>query len=100
MGAKIEVPRILNTYAVLLKLLCPKLGVRLAFTAKLTNLNSLRAISLKKPFLLFNYGGTIGASSCSIVLGGPALGGNSESLDFDFESSARVSYIIRSSSAS
>ena len=85
-----------------MKLLCPTLGVRLAFTDKLTNLNSFSAISLKKPFLLFNYGGTTGTrdSSCSILLSGPTLGGNSKSLDFDFESSARVSYIIRSSSAS
>lgn len=102
-GARIEVPRILKTYAVLLKLLCPKCGVWLAVTAKLTNLNSLRAISLKKPFLLLNEAGTNGSwSNYSTILGDYCASCRPDSLDFDLEpeSSARVSCIILSSSAS
>ena len=104
-GARIEVPRILKTYAVLLKLLCPKFGVWLAVTAKLTNRNSFRAISLKKPFLLLNVAGTNGSwSNYSTILGDYYASCRSESLDllfdFEFESSARVSCIILSSSAS
>ena len=102
-GARIEVPRILKTYAVLLKLLCPTFGVWLAVTAKLTNLNSLRAISLKKPFLLLNEAGTNGSwSNYSTILGDYCASCRPDSLDFDLEpeSSARVSCIILSSSAS